>query len=128
LYGSVFENYDYLLKYKVYVIGELNLHINHFLIASKKYSLTKIKNVYSHPQALGQCSQFIKSLNKVEIIPSYDTAGSALLASNETSETSAAITSARAAKIYKMQILKRNIQNNKINFTRFFVIIKEEII
>ncbi|OGU77837.1 MAG: hypothetical protein A2V93_06760 [Ignavibacteria bacterium RBG_16_34_14] len=126
LYGSVFENYDLLLRYKVSVVGELNLQINHCLISSKKYHLNEIKKIYSHPQALGQCSEFLKTLKSVEIIPSYDTAGSALLALKNNEETSAAITSSRAAKIYKMKILEKNIQNNKINYTRFFVISKKK--
>lgn len=125
LYGSVFENYDLLLKHKVFVIGELSLQINHCLISSKKYQLNEIKKIYSHPQALGQCSRLLKSLSRVEIIPSYDTAGSALLALKDNEYPSAAIASSRAAKIYKMKILKRNIQNKKINYTRFFVISKK---
>jgi len=125
LYGSVFENYDLLLKYKVFVTGELNLQINPCLISSNKYNLKEIKKIYSHPQALGQCSEFLKTLRNVEIIPSYDTAGSALLALNNEKPT-AAITSSRAAKIYKMKILQRNIQNNKINYTRFLIISKKK--
>ena len=105
LYGSVFENYDLLLKYKIFVVGELNLQINHCLISSDNYNLNKIKAIYSHPQALGQCSHFLKSLKN-------------------NGEPSAAITSSRAAKIYKIKIIRRNIQNNKINFTRFFIINK----
>jgi prephenate dehydratase len=126
LYGSVFENYDLLLNYKIIVIGELNLQINHCLISSKKYQLNEIKKIYSHPQALGQCSQLLKSLNDVEIIPSYDTAGSALLALKDNENPSAAIASSRAAMIYKMKILKKNIQNKKINYTRFFIISKKQ--
>ncbi len=126
LYGSVFENYDLLLKYKVFVVGELNLQINHCLISSKIYRLNEIKKIYSHPQALGQCSQFLKALRNVEVIPSYDTAGSALLALKNNEEPSAAIASSRAAKIYKMKTLRKNIQNNKINYTRFFVISKKK--
>jgi prephenate dehydratase len=126
LYGSVFENYDHLLKYKVYVTGELNLQINHCLIAVKKYHLSEIKKIYSHPQALGQCSHFLNALKNVEIIPSYDTAGSALIALKNNDSPAAAITSARAAGIYKMKILSKNIQNKKINFTRFFIISKRK--
>ena len=126
LYGSVFENYDLLLKYKVFVVGELNLQINHCLISSNYYSLNKIKIIYSHPQALGQCSHFLKSLKDVSIIPSYDTAGSVLLALKNNGESSAAIASSQAAKIYNMKIIKKNIQNKKINYTRFFIIHKKK--
>jgi chorismate mutase/prephenate dehydratase len=125
LYGSVFENYDLLLKYHVSVIAELNLQINHYLISSERHSLSKLKKIYSHPQAIGQCSKFLNGL-KVEIVPSYDTAGSALLSMRNVDEPTAAITSYRAAKIYNMKILKKNIQNNKVNYTRFFVISKKK--
>ena len=126
LHGSVFENYDLLLKYHVSVIAELNLQINHCLVSPKKYPISRLKKIYSHPQAIGQCSDFLKRLKKIEVIPSYDTAGSALLSLKNTDEATGAITSARAAKIYKMKILKRNIQNNKVNYTRFLVISKKK--
>jgi len=126
LHGSVFENYDLLLKYRVSVIAELNLQINHCLISPQRYTLSELKKIYSHPQAIGQCSVFLKSLKKVEVVPSYDTAGSALLSLKNQHEATAAITSTRAAKIYKMKILKRNIQNNKINYTRFLVISRKK--
>lgn len=125
LYGNVFENYDLLLQHKVFVIGELNLQINHCLITSSLFNLNEIKKIYSHPQALGQCSEFLKSLKNIQIVPSYDTAGSAYLALKNDEEPSAAITSRRAAKLYRMKILRRNIQNNRINFTRFFIISKK---
>ncbi|HED05364.1 MAG TPA: bifunctional chorismate mutase/prephenate dehydratase, partial [Ignavibacteria bacterium] len=87
LFGSIYESYDYLLKYSLIIAGELNLQINHQLIAVKKYQLSEIKKVYSHPQALGQCSDFLKSkLKNAEIIPAYDTAGSAALALKNNNE------------------------------------------
>ena len=79
LYGSVFETYDLLLQNSLSIISELNLQINHCLLASKNYKFNEIKKVYSHPQALGQCSVFLKSLKNAQIIPAYDTAGSALI-------------------------------------------------
>ncbi len=127
LYGSIYESYDYLLKYSLTISGELNLQINHQLIAEKKYKLSEIKKIYSHPQALGQCSEFLKSkLKKAEIIPAYDTAGSAVLALKNNGVPTAAIASREAAEIYNFEIIKSNIQNNKENFTRFLVINKNE--
>ena len=127
LYGIVFETYDLLLKYSLTIIGELNLQINHHLLANKKYKLSEIKKVYSHPQALGQCSEFLKTLKKTEIIPAYDTAGSALLSRNSEGEAIASIAGREAAQIYNLKVLKSNIQNNKENFTRFLVISKNKI-
>ncbi len=122
LYGSVFESYDLLLKYSLTITGELNLQINHQLIASKEYRLQDIKKVYSHPQALGQCAVFLKKLRNAEIVPSYDTAGAALISLNNIKEPTAAIASREAAEIYNLKILQSDIQNNKENFTRFLVI------
>lgn len=122
LYGSVYETYDLLLKNSFKIHGELNLQINHCLLANKDFKIKDIRKVYSHPQALGQCSSFLNKLKDVEIFPSYDTAGSAILLSSSKGEHAAAIASKEAAKIYKLKILKKDIQNNKENFTRFLVI------
>jgi prephenate dehydratase len=127
LYGSVFETYDLLLQNSLSIVNELNLQINHFLLASKKYKLSEIKKVYSHPQALGQCSIFLKTLENADIIPAYDTAGSALITLNDTKTPTAAVASRNASELYGLKILKSNIQNNKENFTRFLVISKKGI-
>jgi prephenate dehydratase len=126
LYGSVFESYDLLLKYSLTIIGELNLQINHHLLASNNYKLNQIKKVYSHPQALGQCSEFLKKLKNAKLVPTYDTAGSALISLKDKSVANAAIASSEAAGIYNLKILKSNIQNNRENFTRFLVISKSK--
>ena len=122
LYGSVFETYDLLLKYSLTIVGELNLQINHYLIAQKKYKLSEIERIYSHPQALGQCSEFLSRFKKTHITPAYDTAGAAILAIENKSEPSAAIASIEAAEFYNLEVLESNIQNNKENYTRFLII------
>lgn len=127
LYGSVFETYDLLLQNSLSIVNELNLQINHYLLASKKFKLSQIKKVYSHPQALGQCSVFLKTLNNAQLIPAYDTAGSALISLKDNKTPTAAVASRNAAGIYGLKILKSNIQNNKENFTRFLVISKKQI-
>ncbi len=127
LTGIIFETYDLLLKYSLTIVGEANLKINHQLISNKNYKLNQIKKIYSHPQALSQCSEFIKSLKNAEPVPAYDTAGSALLFKDEKHEAIAAIASMEAAKLYNLKILKRDIQNNKENFTRFLAISKKKI-
>lgn len=126
LYGSVFETYDLLLNYSLSIVGELNLQINHHLLANKNYKLSQIKKVYSHPQALGQCSNFLKKLKNAEVIPAYDTAGSALISLKNNGEPTAAIASIEAADIYKLRVLKSRIQNNRENFTRFLAISRKK--
>jgi len=126
LYGSVFETLDLLKKYSFGIVGELNLKINHYLMSTKKYKLSQIKKVYSHPQALGQCSDFIKTITNVNVNPVYDTAGAAKIILEKKEEYAAAIASKNAAMEYSLQIIKGHIQNNEENFTRFLVISKDK--
>ncbi|MCU7493804.1 MAG: prephenate dehydratase [Bacteroidota bacterium] len=121
LYGSVYETYDLLVNYTLTIIGELNLQIHHYLLGKSKYSIPQIKRIYSHPQALGQCSKFLTKLKNTEVIPEYDTAGAAKIVSSM-DEPAAAIASKNAAERYNLQVISSNIQNEKKNYTRFVVI------
>jgi len=123
-FGSIFETYDYFLKYDLTIIGELNLQVNHCLLAEKKYKLDEIKKVFSHPQALGQSSEFLKTLKNAKIHPAYDTAGSAIISDQKNGEPVAIVAGKQAAEIYGLKILKSNIQNSRENFTRFLIISK----
>lgn len=125
-YGSVFDTYDLLQQYHFKIIGELNLQITHHLLGLKKIPFNKIKKIYSHPQALGQCSKFIKTLKNIKIIPTYDTAGSAKILIDNKEEDIAIIASKESARIYNLVILKSAIQNNKENYTRFLIINKKQ--
>ena len=122
--GSVSETYDLLLQDKILVSGEIFQRINHCLIVNKDYK--KIINVYSHPQALGQCRNYIQS-KKLEPIPAFDTAGAVKFIKDNNMTQSAAIASRRAAEIYEMKILEEGIEDKKNNFTRFFVISKHSL-
>jgi prephenate dehydratase len=120
--GSIHQNIDLLLEFHLSVIGEIILRIHHTLMAKKGVGLEAIRKVYSHPQALEQCSMFLESLKDVEIVPMYDTAGSAKIIREEKRADTAAVASSRAAKDYGLHILKKGIENNDQNFTRFLVI------
>lgn len=124
LYGSIIDSLDLLQKNSLFIIGEINLQISHCLLSNKKYKIAQIKKIYSHPQALGQCSIFLGSIPEVKIIPNYDTAGSAKMLNKDHDEISAAIASKEAAKLYGLKIIKSNIQNKKKNYTRFLIIAK----
>jgi chorismate mutase / prephenate dehydratase len=119
--GSIGQNYDLLLKSNLKIFGEKVLRIHHCLIVNKGVKLNLIKKVYSHPQALGQCREFLRKL-KLEEIPFYDTAGSCQMIKEKKLRDSAAIASERAAKVYNLRILRRGIETNHKNFTRFFII------
>ena len=123
--GSIGQTYDLLLESPLKIVGETKLRVRHCLIVPEKETLKSIKEVYSHPQALGQCRKFLEKF-KWKIIPSYDTAGSVKMIKERGLKNSAAIASSRAANVYHMKILKKGIETNHKNFTRFFIISKKE--
>jgi chorismate mutase/prephenate dehydratase len=125
LEGSISRVYDLFLDSPLRVCGEIELRVVHCLIASPRARLDSIKRVYSHPQALGQCRAFLKHLD-CELIPSYDTAGSVRMIREKAMADAAAIASARAAEIYGMKILADGIEDNQNNFTRFFVLSRQD--
>jgi chorismate mutase/prephenate dehydratase len=125
LEGSISRVYDLLLNSSLKVCGELELRIVHCLIANHEASLDTIKRIYSHPQALGQCQAFLRHLN-CELVPTYDTAGSVKFIKEQGVIDGAAVASARAAEIYGMKILAREIEDNPNNFTRFFILAKHD--
>ncbi len=125
LEGSISKSYDLLLDSSLKVCGEIELKISHCLIANPGVTLASLRKIYSHPQALGQCQAFIKHL-KCELIPTYDTAGSVKMIKEKGITDGAAIASARAAEIYNMDIINCGIEDNPHNFTRFFVLAKQD--
>jgi prephenate dehydratase len=125
LEGGVSETYDLLLSSSLVVSGEYSLRVKHCLISNPGVRIEDVKRIYSHPQALAQCRRFLDSLG-AEVIPYYDTAGSAYMIKREGLRDAAAIASKRAAEIYSLQILAESIEDSPNNYTRFFVIGKFE--
>jgi prephenate dehydratase len=126
LAGSIVQTYDLLLEYNFNIVGEIFLQIHHNLIANKGAKFEDIKEVYSHPQALAQCKDFI-SENNLIVKEAYDTAGSVKTLKKKGDLNKSAIASEVSAEIYEMEILRRNIESIKNNTTRFIVISKDEI-
>src|SRR5215211_2608511 len=123
LAGSIHQNYDLLLRHDLHIIGEYLLRVQHCLIALPGVQKNEIKKVISHPQALGQCSAYLRGLGvKAESV--YDTAGSVKMLKESGARDTAAIASRRAAEIYGMQILEEGIEDNPENYTRFLAISK----
>ncbi len=124
LTGSVMESIECLMKYDVFVIGETKLKIAHCLVAkNQNVALKDVRYVYSHPQAVMQCMNFIRRyLPRAEIVYSASTSQ----ALNMLDDVSVAISSETAARMMNCAVLKRNIQDNKENTTRFYVISKED--
>ncbi|MEM2816752.1 MAG: prephenate dehydratase, partial [Candidatus Bathyarchaeia archaeon] len=125
LEGSVNQTYDLFLVHDLKVGGEVIVKIAHCLIAHPGTRLEDIKAVYSHPQALAQCRNFLEKLN-LKVIPTFDTAGSVKMIRDEGLKDAAAIASERAAKIYNMEVLATDIGDSPNNYTRFFVLSKTD--
>ncbi len=116
---------EYLIfKYRLNIYGEYFQKIEHNLLGLKGTKISHIKEVYSHGQALSQCSKFIKLHNLIEHVRA-DTAGSAEMVSKSKDKTKAAISSSLSAKIYNLEIIHKNIENDKGNLTRFLVMGKD---
>ncbi len=122
LAGSVYENYDLLLKHDLHIVGEVNLRIVHNLVALSGTSLKNLKQVYSHPVALAQCNRFFAQHPKVEKIPFYDTAGSVKMLAERRIAGAAAIASRTAAAVYGARILRSHLEDHHENYTRFLLL------
>lgn len=119
--GSVNETYDLLLSTKFNVSGEIYLRVIHCLIGNKGVRREEINSVYSHPQALAQCRNYIQR-RRLLTKETYDTAGAVKRIKQKKNMDVAAIASSRAAQLYNMEILEEGIEDSKNNFTRFLVI------
>ena len=112
---------EYLIfEYRLNIYAEYFQKIEHNLLGLPGAKMSDLKDVYSHGQALSQCSKFIKSQNLIEHVRA-DTAGSAEMVSNDKDKTKAAIASSLSAQTYNLKIIKNNIENEKGNLTRFLI-------
>ncbi len=122
LHGSVHENYDLLLRYNFTIAAETNVHVVHNLIAAPGVGFRRIRRVFSHPVALNQCLDFFARHPRLEKVPYYDTAGSVKMIAEQRPADAAAIASDLAAGVYGCHVLKRSIEDDRRNFTRFFLL------
>jgi prephenate dehydratase len=122
LAGSVHENYDHLQRYEFPIVAETNVRIVHNLMAPPGVAFSRLRRVYSHPVALNQCLDFFARHPRIERISYYDTAGSSKMIMEEKLGDAGAIASAVAAEIYGARILRRSIEDDRRNFTRFFLL------
>ena len=127
IHGSVHENYDHLVDYDFLIAGETSIRISHQLISLPGVSFRSLKKVYSHPVALNQCRRFFEQHQRIEPMPFYDTAGSVKWLIAEQVGDGAAIASETASEIYGGKILKHNIEDDRRNFTRFFLLTKQNV-
>ena len=127
LTGSIHENYDLLLRYPdIRIVGEQKIRIEHNLIGLPGSGLGDIRRVFSHPQGLAQCARFLDQNPSWERVAYYDTAGAVRHVAELKSKENAAIASEDAARVYGLSVLKQGVETNVQNYTRFFVIAREE--
>jgi prephenate dehydratase len=125
--GSIHRNYDLLVEHQLPIVGETELPIVHHLLALPGTAMASLRRVYSHPQGLAQCERFLRTLSGIEIIATYDTAGSAKLVADKQLKDAAAIASARAGEVFGLVPLASGIQDFDDNLTRFLVIGREPL-
>ncbi|XP_004507685.1 arogenate dehydratase/prephenate dehydratase 1, chloroplastic [Cicer arietinum] len=125
--GSIHRNYDLLLRHRLHIVGEVQLHVNHCLLGLPGVTKEELKSVVSHPQALAQCEMVLNDLG-VDKIGAHDTAAAAQTVAINCVRHTGAIASTRAAKVYGLDVLAERIQDDDVNITRFLVLAREPII
>jgi len=124
-YGSVGQVYDLMSKHNFHIVRSIKLHIHHALLAKRGTQKGDIKEIFSHEQAIGQCSEFLRSLGDVKITVCENTAAAAEKVAASDRTDVAAISSANCAELYGLSMLSEDIQNSDNNYTRFICISKE---
>jgi prephenate dehydratase len=119
--GSINDSYDLLVRHGVQIVAETIVRISHCLLAPPGTAMKEVRVVFSHPQALEQCDEFLDSL-QVERVAVHDTAGAARIVAEERRDGSAAIASAEAAGLYGLEILASDIEDRADNSTKFVAI------
>ena len=125
--GIVSENYDLLVEYDNYIVGEQIIRIDHALLGLSEAQEGDITAVYSHKQSLMQCSDFLEQHREWERVSLSNNAVAAKKVMEDADKTQAAIASAKNAEIYGLKVLRNSIQNNKNNSTRFIVVAGKKI-
>ena len=125
LEGLITQVNDLLTETKLKVIGEVKIPIHHCLLALPEAEYRDLKIVYSHPQALAQCREYIER-HRLEARPFYDTAGSAKMLSEDRPEATAVIASRLCADLYHLEVIQEDIEDHESNATRFVVLSKKE--
>ena len=125
--GIVSENYDLLVEYENYIVGEQIIDINHCLLGLNEAREEDIKTVYSHPQALMQCAEYLDGHRKMEAISTNNTAMAARMIRDENDSTKAAIASINAAERYGLSVIKQGIQTSDGNSTRFMIVTNQKV-
>ena len=125
LEGAVTQVNDLLTETELVIVGEISIPVHHCLLALPETEYRDLKVVYSHPQALAQCRDFI-SRHRLEPRPFYDTAGAAKMLSDDRPEAAAVIANKLCAELYSLEIINENIEDHPSNSTRFIILAKQK--
>lgn len=125
--GSIHAVYDLLLRYRLHIVGETSVAVNHCLMAMPGQKKSDIKRVLSHPQALAQCDGYLRNMGVVKEAVD-DTAGAAQQIQREKLMGVAAVASRRASELYGLEVLDEGIQDFKDNITRFLVLSRDPLV
>lgn len=126
--GSVKEVYDLMLEKNFYIVRSYKLFIKHVLLAKQGTAMGNITEIVSHPQALEQCSEFLKEYPNVKTTYFSNTAAAAKYVAESDRDDIAAISSKYCAELYGLNVVKENIQNSENNYTRFICIAKDMLL
>jgi prephenate dehydratase len=119
--GSIADTYDLLMERPVAMVGEVIVRVDQALLGTPGAQEAGVRLVWSHPQALAQCEDYLAGLG-ADVVPMYDTAGAARRVAEEDRADQAAVAAERAAEVYGLKVLARRIQTHKDNQTRFAAI------
>ncbi len=122
--GSVNRIYDLMLKYNFKIVRSTRLKINHSLLANRGSSLSDIREIFSHPQAIAQCEDFLSGLSDVKVTPCTNTAEAARMVFESGRKDAASVSSQSCAELYNLDCLRTSVQDHGSNFTRFICISK----
>ena len=120
--GSVYESYDLLLRFNLSLAGEEIVDVRHCLLGVADVPLESLRRIHSHPQALSQCSEFLSGLPQCEGVSAANTALAAQHVRDLNNPTEAAIASEEAGSHFGLHVLRRDIANQLVNYTRFVVV------
>lgn len=126
--GSVKEVYDLMLEKNFYIVRSYKLFIKHVLLAKEGTAMGNITEIVSHPQALEQCSEFLKEYHNIKTTYFSNTAAAAKYIAESDRDDIAAISSKYCAELYGLNVVKENIQNSENNYTRFICIAKDMLL
>lgn len=124
LHGSVTGVYDLMKKYNFYIVRGIKLKVNHALLAKRGVKQSDIKVIYSHEQAIAQCSEFLKGLN-VQVDPCENTATAAKMVAESARDDVASLSTVNCAELYNLDVINDKVQNSDNNYTKFICISKK---